>query len=56
MHPYAHSSIIYNNEVLQTPYMPISEWVDQKTGTFTPWNTRKKEGSPTFCDSMDGTG
>ena len=27
-------------------------------GTFTQWNSmsRKKEGAPTLCDSMDGTG
>ena len=26
-------------------------------GTFTRWNTtRQKEGAPTLCDSMDGTG
>ena len=27
-------------------------------GTFTQWNSmsRKKEGVPTLCDSMDGTG
>ena len=26
-------------------------------GTFTQWNTmQQKEGAPTLCDSMDGTG
>ena len=26
-------------------------------GTFTKWNTtEQKEGTPTLCDSMDGTG
>ena len=27
-------------------------------GTFTQWNTmqREKEGTPTFCNSMDGPG
>ena len=26
-------------------------------GTFTQWNTtQQKEGTPTICDSMDGTG
>ena len=29
-----------------------------KNDTFTQWNTmqQKKEGIPTFCDIMDGTG
>ena len=29
----------------------------KKSGTFTQWNTtQQKERTPTFCDSMDGTG
>ena len=34
----------------------VNEWI-KNYGTFTQWNTmsRKKEGTPTLCNSMDGT-
>ena len=59
MHPNVQSNTIYNSQLLQTAPVPISKWVDQKTiehlhkGIL---HSRKKEGAPTFCDSMDGTG
>ena len=36
----------------------MSKWVDQKNSdTFTQWNTvQQKEGAPTLCNSIDGTG
>ena len=38
-------------------HLPISKWVDQKTGTLKQWNTmQQKEGATTLHDSMDGTG
>ena len=30
MQPYVDSSITYNSQVLETAYVPISKWVDQK--------------------------
>ena len=34
----------------------VNEWI-KNCGTFTQWNTmQQKEGAPTFCDSMGGTG
>ena len=30
MHPYVHSSAIYNNQVLETTYVSISRWADKK--------------------------
>ena len=39
--------------------MPISKWVDQKTIVHLQDGilcSRKKEGTPTLCNSMDGTG
>ena len=57
MHPYIHSSVMYNSQVLETAYVPISKWVDPKTGTFLQWNTmQQKERTPILYDSMDGTG
>ena len=53
-----HSSTIYNSQVVETAQVPISKWVDQKTvghlhnGILRRW----KKLSPTFCDSIDGTG
>ena len=35
----------------------VNEWIRKNYSTFTQWNTRQqKEGTPAFCDSMDGTG
>ena len=59
MHPYVHSGAIYNSKVLETAYVPISKRVDQRTVVHLHngiSHSRKKEGTPTFCDSMDGTG
>ena len=59
MHPYVHSSAIYNSQVLETVYVPISKWVYKKTVVHLHnWiqGCRKKEGTSTFYDSMDGTG
>ena len=39
--------------------MPISKWVDQKTMVHLHkgiLHSREKEGAPTLCNSMDGTG
>ena len=34
----------------------VNEWI-KNYGTLTQWNTtQQKEGAPTLCDSMDGTG
>ena len=30
MHPYVHSSAIYNSQVLEIVKVPISRWMDQK--------------------------
>ena len=59
MHPNVHSSTIYNSQVLEATYVSISKWVDQKTMVHLHdgiLHSRKKEGAPTFCDSMDRTG
>ena len=39
--------------------MPISKWVDQKSMEYLHNGilcSREKEGAPTLCNSMDGTG
>ena len=54
-----HSSTIYNSQVLEAPYVPISKWVDQKTMVHLYngiLHSRKKEGAYTLRNSMDGTG
>ena len=59
MHPNVHTSIIYNSQVLETAYVPISKRVDQKTVVHVHNGIlcrRKKEGAPTLHDSMDRTG
>ena len=45
--------------MLETAYLPISKWVDQKTVVHLHngiLRRRKKEGTPIFWDSMGGTG
>ena len=40
----------------QTRCPSVNEW-KKSYGTFTQWNTKQqKEGAPSLCDSMDGTG
>ena len=43
----------------QSKHPPISKWVDQKTVVCLHnelLHSKKKEGTSTFCNSMDGTG
>ena len=63
MHPYVHSSTIYNSQGLEAAHMPISRWVDKNhmvnlySGILLRCKTKKKKkGNLTFCDSMDGPG
>ena len=55
MHPNVHSSMIYNSQVLEATQ--VNEWIKKlvhlQNGILL---SRKKEGAPTLCDSMDGTG
>ena len=58
-HPYVHSRVIYNSQDLETAQVPVSKREDQKTVVHLHTgilHSRKKEGTPTFCDSMDGSG
>ena len=59
MQPCIHSSVVYNSQDLGTAQVPISTWVN-KTAAVHSHNkilhSTKKEGAPTFCDSMDGPG
>ena len=55
MHFNVHNSTIYNNQVLEAS---ISKCMDPKTLVHLDngiLHSRKKEGAPTLCDSMDGT-
>ena len=59
MHSNVHSSTIFNSQLLEAPWVPISKWMDQKTMVHLHdgiLHSRKKEGAPTLRDSMDGTG
>ena len=59
MHPNVHSSTSYNSQVLKAIWMPISKWMDQKTMVHLHDGilcSRKIEGVPMLCDSMDGSG
>ena len=49
MHPNFHSSTIYNGQVLEATLVAISKGVDQKTGTFTWWNTMHKKERRSSC-------
>ena len=58
MHPYLHSSIIYNSQDLETAQVPISRWVDKK-GVVHLHNRilcSHKKGTLTFWNNMDGPG
>ena len=58
MHPNVHSSIICYSQVLETAKVPISKLMDRKTAVHLHngiLRNRKKEGTPTLHDSMDGT-
>ena len=58
MHPYVHSSAIYNSQDLETAWMPISTWVDEKHWYIYILEyyvaVKKKEFWP-FYNSMDET-
>ena len=59
MHPNVNSSTIYNNQVLEATEMPISKLIYQKTMVHLRNGilcSKKKEGTPTLCKSMDGIG
>ena len=44
-----------NKGIKTSVHQQMSE--SKNCGTFIQWNTmQQKEGTPTFCDSMDGTG
>ena len=56
MHPNVHSSAIYNSQVLEATWVPISKWVDQKTMVHLHngiLHSRKKEAATTLHDSME---
>ena len=57
MHPYVHSSTIYNSQNLEAAQVPISRWVDKKAVVHLHnilLLSHKKEGNLTLCDSMNG--
>ena len=59
MHPYVHSSTIYNSQDLETAQVPISRRVDKKPVVHLQNGILQNcimEGYFTFCDRMDGTG
>ena len=59
MLPNVRSSTIYNSQVLEVTWVPISKWVDQKTMVHLHegiLRSRKKEGAYTLFNNMDGTG
>ena len=35
MHPYVHSSTIYNSQDMETTYMPIDRWMDKEDVMYT---------------------
>ena len=56
--PHVHSSTIFNSQNLETTLVPISKWADRKAVVHLHngiLHSRKKEGTPTFCNSMDET-
>ena len=59
MHTYIHSSAIYNSQDLETAQVPISRRMDKKAVVHLYngiLHGYKKEGTHTFCNSMDGPG
>ena len=54
MHPNVHSNTIYNNQVLEAN---LNKWI-KKLYIYTMEHcaAERKEGAPTLCDSMDGSG
>ena len=49
---------IYNSQVLETASVPMSKGVDEKIVVHLHngiLHSRKKGGTPTLCNSMDGT-
>ena len=58
MYPNVHSSTIYNNEVLEATYAH-QQMSGSKTMVYLHngiLRSREKEGAPTLCYNMDGTG
>ena len=56
MHTYAHGSILYNSQDLEAAQVSISRWVDKKAAVHLHNGilcSRKTEGIPTLCDSID---
>ena len=50
---------MYNSQVLEATEVPISKWMDEKAVVHLHNGillSRKREGTLTLCDSMDGTG
>ena len=43
IHPNVHSITIYNSQMLDATSVPISKWVNKKTGTFTQWNSTQQK-------------
>ena len=59
MHPYVHSSAVYNSQDLEIAQVPIRRRADKEPVVHLHdgiLRSSKKEGTVTFCDSMDGTG
>ena len=53
MHPYIHSSIIYNCQDME---VPINRWMDKEYVVYMQWNIQFSsvtQSSPTLCVSMD---
>ena len=54
-----HLNVHSNVQDLEAAEMPISKWMDQKTVVHLHNGmlcSRKKEGTSTLCDSMNGPG
>ena len=59
MHPYAHSSMIYNSQTIKATHVPINIQVDKKVVVHICNEIlfrHKKEENFILCDSMDGPG
>ena len=56
MHPYVYDSVIYNSQGLETAYVPIIRWMDEKDEVHLHseiLHGYKKERTLTLCNSMD---
>ena len=69
MHLYAHNSVIYNSQVLETVLFTIAKcWKQPKCPSVNEWikklvhlhngtlHSRRKQGAPTLCGRMDRIG